>query len=211
MNLKSHPTKMALEHIIPEAHVSGGSFAHSLPDPNTLTWEEQRTLYNKVQNDAITATVEDLLYSINAREEPPLERGSDGNRIWPDRYAGSITHKGAVVLGSVIGKDVSQSVGVDLELNENNGEGLENTVLDGEVPPSAEKKTSIVAAFSVKEAVYKAFYPLKQRRIDFDDIRLIWEEQLESVDSGVAKCPESIELRIQCTYPDNWIVSTAQF
>lgn len=211
MNLKTHPTKTVLERLLPEAHVSGGSFANSLPDPDTLTREERLSFYNDARRDAVTATVEDLLHSINAREGPPLERGSDGNRIWPDGYAGSITHKGTAVLGSVIQRGISQSIGIDLELNENNSEGLGHTVFDGEAPPGADKDTSIVAAFSIKEASYKAFYPLKQQRVDFDDIRLVWKEQLESVDIGVAKCPESVELRIQCTYRGNWIVSTAQF
>lgn len=209
VNLHPHQTRTILKRLLPEAHVSGGSFAEILPHPKKFAPEERRSKYEEVRNEATQAMMEDLLRYTDIKLSPPLDRDSSGKRIWPDGHDGSLTDKGAVVLGALVNECEVQSIGIDLELNENDGEMLGHTVRDGETPPSMGENVSVLAGFSVKEAAYKAFYSLEQRVIDFDDIRLTWEDRSKSINQGKAECPASVNLAVRCTCQDDWVISTA--
>lgn len=210
MNLLSHPTRSTLENLLPEAYVAGGSFAESLPHPDDIPSEERLSLLQSSRSEAVTATVDDLLCSAGVEERAPLKKTSEGDRIWPDGYTGSLAHKGAVVLGVLTREDDCRSIGIDIELNQNGGKGLSHTAREEETPPNAGRELSILAAFSTKEAVYKAYYPVKREVVDFDDVHLIWDRSSKDIDEGVAECPRSVEVDVQCAYQGSWIVSTAQ-
>lgn len=198
-----------LERLLPEAHVSGGSFAEVLPHPKALAPEERRISYKMARNEASTATIEYLLRHTSVQKTPPLNKDSSGKRIWPNGYDGSLTDKGAVVLGALIDESEAQSLGIDLELNENAADMLGHTVREGEPPPVTDDNLSVLAGFSVKEAAYKAFYSLEQRVLDFNDISLDWEDTAKSVNQGTAECPASVNLAVQCICQDDWVISTA--
>lgn len=211
MNLESHPTKSALAGLLPDAHVSGGSFVEVLPDPDDFSPEERRRLLRTFRNKAVSSTVDELLQSIDARERSPLVKTPGGNRIWPDEYAGSVTHKEAVVLAALVPKRSARSIGIDIEINQIGGKGLSHTVNDEEIPPVDNDGLSVLSAFSSKEAVYKAYYPLKQQVLDFDDVCLRWEGSRGNTIFGVGECPESEIFDVQCAIDDCWVISTAQY
>ncbi|MFB1064842.1 4'-phosphopantetheinyl transferase superfamily protein [Natrinema sp. H-ect4] len=211
MNLLSHPTRSALENLLPEAYVAGGSFDESLPHPDEIPSQERLSLLQSTRSEAVTATVDDLLCSTGVEERAPLKKTSEGDRIWPNGYTGSVAHKGAVVLGVLIREDDCRSIGIDVELNQKGGKGLLHTAREGETPPNTGRELSLLAAFSTKEAVYKAYYPVKREVIDFDDVHLVWDRSSNDIDEGVAECPGSVEVDVQCAYQGSWIVSAAQF
>lgn len=162
-----------------------------------------------VRDEATKTTVEDLLCSADVQTRPPLDRGPGGQRAWPKGYVGSLTHKRGVVLGALVEKRIAQSIGIDLEFNKNKGERLDHTVREGDVPPTLNINIAVLIGFSVKEAAYKAYFRLEHRIIDFDDIRLTWEDPATSVLRGTAECPTSVKFDVQAVCLDDWVISTA--
>ena len=90
------------------------------------------------------------------------------------------------------------------------GSVTHHVVNRGELPDYADSKSSVLGIFSTKESIYKAYYPIKQDELNFNDVRIEWLNSSPSIDYGIAKCPKSIEIEVQCVYLDGWIVSTAQ-
>jgi 4'-phosphopantetheinyl transferase EntD len=212
VSFNPHPTKNALKWLLPDSWIAGGSFSEFLPPPKKLSPETRKSRFERAQRKATTATVEELFSSASGQMIPSINnRGPNGQRVWPSGYAGSLTHKGAVVLGALVEQCDAQSIGIDLELNKDEGDGLSHILRDGEVPPTADNETAALAMFSVKEAVYKAHYPLKQLDMNFDDVSLHWDDSSISADQGVARCSSSMELDVQCAYEDDWVISTALF
>jgi 4'-phosphopantetheinyl transferase EntD len=211
MDLSKHPTKAALEGLIPEARVEGGTFNELLPDPHDVSIENGKSIIKDLRHEATKMTLNNLLDSFNIDIEPPLERRPKGNRVWPAGYVGSLTHKGTIVLGALVQRREFRSIGVDLELDQNGARDLSHVVTDGEIPPSPNTEVGFLAAFSVKESVYKAVYPIMGRDIGYDDVLISWNRRSEFGNEGVANCPESIEVKIKCAYAGDWVVSAAQY
>lgn len=209
MKLHEHPTIGCLEKLIPDVIVEGGSFAESLPPPAEIPSDKRLTLLEEGRRNAIQRTIAELLQSAGLDPEIPVTKESKGNRVWPEGYAGSLTHKGAVVLGALGEKSSFRSLGIDLELDKNGDEMIDYVLEEGEVPPNVDAGVSALAGFSVKESVYKAFYPLHERDITFSDVRLEWIAEKGDVDRGVAYCPKGVQLKICCGSVGDWIISTA--
>lgn len=112
----------------------------------------------------------------------PLLPGVRGEPQWPIGFVGSITHcagyRGAVVSP---GADTI-TIGIDAEPDE----PLSNGVLEAVSLAEERKALSALAAdypdvswdrllFSAKEAVYKAWFPLAKRWLDFEDAILTFD------------------------------------
>jgi len=104
----------------------------------------------------------------------PLERGPRGEPQWPAGVVGSITHCAGYRAAAVAHAAQAAAMGIDAEPNEPLPEGvLEVITVAAERPELA--ALSLVRPdvswgrllFSAKESVYKAWYPLAQRWLDF--------------------------------------------
>lgn len=143
----------------------------------------------------------------------PLLRADDRIPLWPAGIVGSISHAGTVCLAAAARTDDSRGIGLDLEPDEPVDAEIERVVCrDAEHEwvaeagePERGRRRRIV--FSVKEAVYKAFYPRTRTFWSFQDVRVEidlggerWRAFLPE-SAGVAEADGRVALR------DGWIVS----
>ncbi|GAB3160850.1 4'-phosphopantetheinyl transferase superfamily protein [Micromonospora sonneratiae] len=109
----------------------------------------------------------------------PILSGLRGAPLWPDGTVGSMTHC-AGYRAAVVGRaDEVVTVGIDAEPHE----PLPDGVLDAISIPEERKSLTVLAEqrpdvhwdrllFSAKESVYKAWFPLTQRWLGFEDAAL---------------------------------------
>lgn len=118
------------------------------------------------------------LKQLGSENTEPILRGQGGEPLWPDGIAGSITHCFPWSAAIVVECSNHFLVGVDLETME----GIQGTDISYLVCRDAELdwirrgdfRERLTMIFSAKEAVYKAFYPVCLRYIDFKEIELTW-------------------------------------
>ena len=113
----------------------------------------------------------------------PILKGDKGEPHWPDGVVGSLTHCEGY-RGAVVGRRVAvRSVGIDAEPHG----VLPQGVLDAVSLPV--ERTEIAALpgdlhwdrilFCAKEATYKAWFPLTQRWLGFEDAHISFEVDLD--------------------------------
>ncbi|HXG07994.1 MAG TPA: 4'-phosphopantetheinyl transferase superfamily protein [Nitrososphaera sp.] len=103
----------------------------------------------------------------------PIPRSKFGTPIWPEEIVGSIAHDNQVAVAAVgLRRDLS-AVGIDIEP----AEPLPPDIL--ELVATSQEQRAIVGnqlgaklLFVIKEAVFKATYPLDHRFLDFHDIEV---------------------------------------
>ena len=118
------------------------------------------------------------LKQLGSKNPEPILRGQGGEPLWRDGIAGSFTHCFPWSAAVVVKCPDHFVVGVDLE----NMEGIQGTDITHLVCCDAELdwvrrgdfRERLTMIFSAKEAVYKAFYPVCRRYIDFKEIELTW-------------------------------------
>jgi 4'-phosphopantetheinyl transferase EntD len=109
-------------------------------------------------------------------------RTVEGRRdpLWPKGYVGSITHSHHRAACMVLSEREAQSVGIDLEhwIDDETSARIGSMILDstgeGEIlrPFSASFSRRLTLAFSAKESLFKALYPLVQTYWEFLDLNL---------------------------------------
>lgn len=106
----------------------------------------------------------------------PILKGDKGEPHWPDGVVGSLTHCEGY-RGAVVGRSVAvRSVGIDAEPHG----VLPKGVLDAISLPVERTEISVLPAelrwdrilFCAKEATYKAWFPLTQRWLGFEDAHI---------------------------------------
>jgi 4'-phosphopantetheinyl transferase EntD len=108
--------------------------------------------------------------------QAPVLRGERGEPRWPPGIVGSITHCAGYRAAAVARARDVLTIGVDAEPDEGLPEGVLDIV---SVPGERERLRGLAAAapgpcwdrllFSAKESVYKAWFPLTGRWLDFQD------------------------------------------
>lgn len=106
--------------------------------------------------------------------------GKDRCPIWPEGICGSITHNKHMALAAVAKIAHYSSIGIDIEsfINEDVITNIKTQILDeDELALIAECKMEYQVAFticfSMKEAFFKAVYPMYQKYFDFDVVRVV--------------------------------------
>jgi 4'-phosphopantetheinyl transferase EntD len=109
----------------------------------------------------------------------PIRMGSKREPLWPPGVVGSITHTTGFRAAAVAPKTICASVGIDAEQNLPLPDGVKDYIT---VAEESEMLAALARAapcrqwarllFCAKEAVYKAWYPLTGRWLDFTDARL---------------------------------------
>jgi 4'-phosphopantetheinyl transferase EntD len=120
----------------------------------------------------------------------PVPSGERGEPLWPAGVVGSITHCDGYRACAVARAAELLTIGIDAEPHGPLPDGLLGTVAS-----AAERRTlaELAAAapaihwdrllFSAKEAVYKAWYPLAQRWLGFEDAELTIDPRRRSFEA----------------------------
>ena len=105
--------------------------------------------------------------------ERPIPRSTGGKPVWPDGIVGSMAHDAEVAIAAVAARKDFLSVGIDVEP----AEALATNLLD--IVATAKERDKIEddpyggrVLFAVKEAIYKAVYPLDGIFLDHHDVEV---------------------------------------
>ena len=136
-------------------------------------------------------------------------RLASGARDWPKGYTGSVSHKGTTVVAAIATTDRAPSIGIDVERLAADGAPAIPGLSAAEQPWSVSDPAGRTIAFSVKEAAYKALYPIVGHRLGFADVAVSWLRHDLSRSRGVARaCGITLDVRCSIAVP-SWIVSAA--
>lgn len=129
--------------------------------------ERRRCEFSTVRSCARDALAQLLIGPV------PIVPGEGGSPIWPDGVVGSMTHCAGFYAAVVSVSSRVRSVGIDAEPNRPLPDGLIKRIsTDGErvVLPSDSSIAWGRLLFSAKESVYKAWFPVKRRFLNFDQV-----------------------------------------
>jgi 4'-phosphopantetheinyl transferase EntD len=111
----------------------------------------------------------------------PILPGERGAPTWPDGVVGSMTHCAGYRAAAVARAADVATIGLDAEPNEPLPDGVLTTVANpeeraalAELPPGAAVSWDRLL-FSVKESVYKAWFPLCRKWLDFTEAEVTIE------------------------------------
>jgi 4'-phosphopantetheinyl transferase EntD len=204
----SHETVRALEQLVPEAVVAGGSFAGWLPHPSAVPSADRSALLASAHDRAVACCMRSLLVRSGIDEDTTIATGDGGNREWPRGFVGSLTHKGTVVLGAIATSVPVQLIGIDLERLDRADLGdIEAMVAPEGLPSGIDAERGTLVSFSAKEAVFKAQFPATRRRLEFSDVQLIWTCDGENMRAAV-RCPVA-GLVVRASFVGRWVVAAA--
>jgi 4'-phosphopantetheinyl transferase EntD len=109
----------------------------------------------------------------------PILTGDRGEPLWPTGVVGSITHCDGYRACAAARRTELKSVGIDAEPHEPLPEGLlPDIARPEEIPRLSELSRAVPTVhwdrllFSAKESVYKAWFPLAERWLGFEDATL---------------------------------------
>lgn len=138
----------------------------------------------------------------------PILRGSQGEPLWPEHVIGSITHCSGYCAAAVTSGQQYRSLGIDAEPNEElPSEVLGIIARPEELQWVAEMTDEHVCwdrlLFSIKESVYKVWYPLERCWLDFHqasveiDVGASFFKATLEHEGGL--CPQVLEGRYRTT------------
>ena len=188
--------------------MAGGSFAHWLPHPGTVTPPERAGLLETARREATRSCLTDLLVRFGIRAIEPARLAS-GAREWPRGYTGSVSHKGTTVVVAMMSIARAPSIGIDVERLDADGPPAIPGLSAAEQPWSVSDAAGRTIVFSVKEAAYKALHPILRHRLGFADVAVSWLRHDSSCSRGIARaCGIALDMRCSIAVP-SWIVSAA--
>lgn len=191
------------------AHVAGGSFASWLPNPATLDRPARRAVVEQARSEATVLCLRSLVHLAGLPQQD-VQKSPGGARCWPPGFAGSVTNKGTVVLAVLTTEDRCAGIGIDLERAD--GANLVDVpgIGSAQNPPPGilDDTTALLIAFSLKEAVFKAFYPRTSIKLAFEDVSLQWQK----AENLTADClVDGVTLTGRCAFAPPWVVSVARW
>jgi 4'-phosphopantetheinyl transferase EntD len=206
----THIAVQTLEGLLPEAIIAGGSFGRNLRHPTQIPRNERRFVFEAAQTRAIDDCIRELCDRAGLPESVHIGKGSGGERLWPNGFVGSLTHKGTVVLGALAAKSVFRALGIDIEFIDSSDLGsIEKNVAWEGLLPGTDQSRAVLLALSAKEAVFKAQYPLTGKLLSFSDIALKWASHSAGAFSATVDCDGAISFQVRCAATDVWVVSAA--
>jgi 4'-phosphopantetheinyl transferase EntD len=132
----------------------------------------------------------------------PIVTGLRGEPIWPPGIVGSITHCDGYRAAAVASDREMLTIGVDAEPNEPLPDGVLDLVADaGEkawITRLAAREPAVCwdrLLFSAKESVYKAWFPLAHRWLDFHEATVTVEGggfEAQLLVAGPSRCGQPI-------------------
>jgi enterobactin synthetase component D / holo-[acyl-carrier protein] synthase len=170
-----------LSHVLPEK-VSAAELYTDPPDLAPFPEEEPLIAKSvaKRRNEFVTVRYCARLALEELGVPPvPILKGEKGEPCWPDGVVGSLTHTEGFRGAAVANKEAVRSVGIDAEPHD----VLPNGVLDAISLPAERAEISALPRglhwdrilFCAKEATYKAWYPVTQRWLGFEDAHIVFD------------------------------------
>lgn len=210
LSLAPDPVAEELQRLLPEAMVSGGSFAHWLPPPAEVPTESRVEKLLWARKLATEASLGDLLERVGLPPVVPARR-TCGERTWPVGYVGSVSHKGTKVVAALASLDGLHAIGVDIEAADAGGlAGVEALRAAPDLPPGFHPRIAVPLLFSVKEAAFKALYPVVRERMAFEDLAVRWSAASAGGALHGTSAFGSVPVDVRCsTSVPAWIVTCA--
>lgn len=176
-----------LKNILPEAATCGFDILARLkvapPADLAAAQAARRHAEQQASEECVRRLLLDLGYS-----PAPVSHGGGGERVWPEGMVGSLTHKGTIVLGAASRTTRIRALGIDLEFWQPEDVDLASTVASEGLPEALPAPMAAALAFSAKEALFKAQYPLTRRLLEFEDIPLSWTATRRTPITVTAAC-----------------------
>jgi 4'-phosphopantetheinyl transferase EntD len=132
--------------------------------------------------------------------EQAIPAGDKGEPLWPAGVVGSITHCAGYRACALSRATDLLTIGVDAELDEPLPDGL---LADVALPEERRRLRGLAAAapgvswdrllFSVKEAVYKAWFPLARRWLGFEDAAVTIDDRQRTFSARLLVPGPSVE------------------
>lgn len=143
----------------------------------------------------------------------PIPSGSRGEPLWPAGIVGSITHCDGYRACAVARSSDLATVGVDAEPNQ----PLPDGVLEDIALPEEREWLRYLARqtpgthwdrllFSIKESVYKAWFPLAEKWLGFEDAVVAIDQQKGSFNAHLLVPGPYLEGRELRTFHGSWLV-----
>lgn len=100
-----------------------------------------------------------------------ISSDSQGLPIWPEGVVGSISHSKGLCLSAVAKSEDFQTIGIDIEqFNRMKERSIERIVHPEEKAEIGNDLTKATLLFSIKEAFYKAQFPIYKSHLNFKDL-----------------------------------------
>lgn len=121
----------------------------------------------------------------------PLLKGERGAPAWPQHIVGSMTHCAGYRAAAVALEADFVTVGIDAEPNEPLPEGVLDIVARPEERACLESRGASDAfswgrlLFSAKESLYKAWFPVTRRWLNFEDVRITFDYDGDGFEADV--------------------------
>jgi 4'-phosphopantetheinyl transferase EntD len=128
------------------------------------------------------------------REPVAIPIGAFREPLWPEGVVGSISHCDGLVMAAVANRSDYQSIGIDAEVNQALPCEVFSTVFsEGELNrlnalPSVGVSWDRLV-FSVKESVFKTWYPLEKTWLDFTDCDVTIQPTMQMFTAHVSLTP----------------------
>jgi 4'-phosphopantetheinyl transferase EntD len=206
----NHPAFISLKELLPVAYISGGSFASYLPLPISMAPDARRDELIRNRQTATSICLGALLTQLPGKVEMEIHHGSGGEILWPSKFVGSLSHKGTVVLAAMIDQESCPALGLDLErVGQENMSEIETVVAPEGLPPNVHTDLGTLIAFSAKESVFKAQYPMTKARLEYEDVRLEWIDSGDQrLHIGNGYCGQ-LRFSVRVLATPKWLVSVA--
>ncbi|MFF1277317.1 4'-phosphopantetheinyl transferase [Streptomyces marokkonensis] len=168
-----------IEELLPQTVVAVEAYGDEGVDaplyPEEEAQVERAVLKRRREFTAVRACARRAMEKLGVPPQPVLP-GERGAPLWPDGLAGSMTHCRGYCAAALVRADDLASVGIDAELHGPLPEGVLPAVA---LPAEAERITRLTGElpavhwdrllFSAKESVYKAWFPLTGKWLDFQE------------------------------------------
>lgn len=139
----------------------------------------------------------------------------DGVPIWPRGFVGSISHKREACIAAAAPSTWLEFIGIDLERDRTERPSDEEELLKRVCPTPAERllvadlrndfRSPATAVLSMKEAIFKAHFPVTRSWINWDDVQVTLTGRYvfhgRTIDGGI-QCPGGV-----LVYHEGWIAA----
>ena len=123
------------------------------------------------------------------REPHAIPKSTAGMPVWPEGIVGSLAHDAVVAVAAMAARRDFQSVGIDIEPAEPLAPDLLSIVATARERDGIEDDPFRGRLlFSIKEAIYKAVYPLDRTFLDHHDVEVSLADGTAVVRNGRVVC-----------------------
>lgn len=132
-----------------------------------------------------------------------VRKRTDGSRAWPHGVNGSVSHKRNLSVVALCRRSYGP-LGIDIEYRDSKLEDIADLIGAQCIPVGIPRETALLTAFSAKEAVFKAQFPLTGERLEFEDVSLIWSDATRAM----ATCLD-YKFTVRAWSEGRWVATSA--